>query len=61
MEVKEESDIERAYQKCLFIGGIFHHREHLIAQGQTEEAEDVSRKLRRLIKDFKVWLEKAEI
>jgi len=59
--VEEETDRERAYQKCLFIGGIFHHREHLISHGQEKEASIVDKKLSRLIKEFKVWLEKIEL
>lgn len=51
---------EKTCQLCYGIAGLYHRRERLISEGDTDRAEALDEPLSNLIDDLKSWLYKNE-
>ena len=49
---------EKACQLCYGIAGLYHRREHLIAEGETDKAVSLEEPIRVLLDDIEQWFQK---
>ena len=50
---------EKMCQLCTALGGLYHRRERMIMQGETESASVLETPIHQLILDIRGWLEKG--